>query len=204
MLAATLLVSSTSVLAAPRSIYIAGNLDSHGYMVWDAPLMSNAATFEDNKLVETADGSNVYTGTFELSDKSPFRFYTELYDDTADGSNSSMSWVSNVIAPSLDTDPALGNGEQGSAYVIERGNTSVFDGTGLYSPLTPYTPSGWWLPADRQGTYKMLLDLNDLKNVKVTLIPVNKYYVVRAGQPTPSLASISDYAPVGNPDFVSS
>ncbi|MCM1336457.1 MAG: hypothetical protein NC187_05405 [Candidatus Amulumruptor caecigallinarius] len=203
-LAATLLAASATAQAEPRSVYIAGIYNPHfGGVCWNPPVTSQLVpTYQYQQLYETADGSNVFTGTFEFLANHPFRFYTELFDDSEEGINNYIAYISNIVAPAFDTDPALGNGEKGSAYLTERGNSSVFDGTGVYSPLISYNASGWILPANRQGTYKVLLDLNDTKNVKVTLIPAYKYYVVRSDQSDPTLATIADYAPVGNPYFI--
>ena len=59
--------------ADPKTLYVVGTPND-----WAAPEAGNAAAFEGYTLTETAAGSNVYTGTIEMSARPSFRFYTEL------------------------------------------------------------------------------------------------------------------------------
>ena len=59
--------------ADPKTLYVVGTPND-----WAAPEAENAAAFEGYTLTETAAGSNVYTGTIEMSARPSFRFYTEL------------------------------------------------------------------------------------------------------------------------------
>lgn len=200
--AALLMTSALAASAEPRSVYIVGADAPNGFPFWETPCTDNKEDFETQKLSETADGSNIYVGTFTLwnTEVNPFRFYTDLYDSSQDPDNT-LAWHSNVISPALDKKSSYG--EIGSDRLVQKGTSGVFTSSGVFTKLCPgMTPSGWLFPGVFNGTYRIILDLNNLKDVKVTLVPDDKYYVVREDQPTPSVATITDYSPATSPDFI--
>lgn len=84
---------------ARRFIYYCGD-----YNFWPVPIESNEAQFEDFKLYETADGSNIYEGIIYSGDKSVnhgemhyFSFYTKLTPDEDYDNGLSPYWCNRLI-----------------------------------------------------------------------------------------------------------
>lgn len=193
---AKLALAAASIASAPLCNAASDYVYIMGCMIDGSPSYYPANTeyaerLERHRLFEVEGKPNVYSGVFELTANGPIKFYTELIED------SNLHWQSNVVSP--PTDVYI---DYGVSNLTERGNSHVYDGRGVYYRLADRSPDGWYIPKGMDGLYTVTLDLNDPKAVELTLIPYGTYYVVRTEQPTPTLTSISDYVPVGNPDFI--
>ena len=153
---------------------------------WTTPTVENASYFDDKKLIETAEGSNVYQGTIEIPFVSGnnyyFRFATELYDPQ-EGESSLNYALHNVITPKLIGDkPVLTSSSNNSAYIY----TEVED----YKVIPPQTSARSWC-LHESGTFTMRVDLN---NHTLAIFPSSmKKLVVVNSTEAPKDAELANY-----------
>lgn len=193
---AKLALAAASIASAPLCNAASDYVYIMGCMIDGSPTYYPANTeyaerLERHRLFEVEGKPNVYSGVFELTANGPIKFHTELIED------SDLQWQSNVVSP--PTDVYI---DYGVSNLTERGNSHVYDGRGVYYRLADRSPDGWYIPKGMDGLYTVTLDLNDPKNVTVTLVPADALYMVRGSQPTPTLETAADYVTIKNPDYL--
>lgn len=182
LFAALLCVAAVCMSAAEnRFIYILGH---NG--IWTQPTTDNAAVYENSKMFETSEGSNVYEGVFDVTYRW-FRFMTKL----ADPETGSKSYTINMISPKQDGYPLEPYGNSGAWVARNAG----------YDALLPQgvDAGSWVLPS--VGTYKFIVDMN---RELLVVVPVDHFVTLVNTDTAPTYLTLGEsafntvqYAPAG-------
>ncbi|MCC8036662.1 MAG: hypothetical protein LIP02_00775 [Bacteroidales bacterium] len=122
--------------SAQRYVYVQCDFQN-----WVAPTEANASAFEDYKIYETADGSNIYDGVVSgtsWSSSQGIRFFTDF-------SSEDYSWNEHQICPPQQE-------------TLE-GNGAVYKGSGATYHTYTSNPTCWVLPT-QASSFRVRLDMN--------------------------------------------
>lgn len=164
-----------------RSIYTFGSHND-----FPAPVTRNDSLFEKSKLVETAEGSNIYEGTIQAPNYDTWyiRFYTQLAE-LKEGDNDWKYVSEHVIAPvGFQYDESLNT-------IKQIGHSGVFCADVLNSDYLNHSPQTFNIEGLAQENVTLRVDLN-----------TNKFYawnndgnniVVFGNEAVPTLETIDSY-----------
>ncbi len=152
---------------AQRYVYVQCDFQN-----WVAPTEANASAFDDYKIYETADGSNIYEGVVSGSSWSSsqgIRFFTDF-------SSEDYSWNEHQICPPQQE-------------TLE-GNGTIYKGSGATYHAYTSNPTCWVLPT-QATTFRVRLDMNT-GDVAFALNNSYHHSVVVNASETPSLTEAVD------------
>lgn len=175
---------------ARRCIYYFGS-----YNEFPVPIEKNEAQFEDFKLYETADGSNIYEGilssnTYSLSTIHYFNFYTKLTSDEA-YDNGQDAYKSNRILPASDYNRDNAD-EFKPGYIFEFNNPPYYEGY-------PSSGESWQIMLPyANASIKFTVDLNH----KTVMASTDATVLVINDNAKPSIENLDEYSFNGKQVYV--
>lgn len=175
---------------ARRFIYYFGS-----YNEFPVPIEKNEAQFEDFKLYETADGSNIYEGilssnTSSLSTIHYFNFYTKLTSDEA-YDNGQDAYRSNRILPTSDYNRDNAD-EFKPGYIFEFNNPPYYEGY-------PSSGESWQILLPyANASIKFTVDLNN----KTVMASTDATVLVINDNVKPSIENLDEYSFNGKQVYV--
>lgn len=179
--AALLTVAASAVTAGAaevRCLYLNGSDNG-----WVPPTTQYQEFFDAHSLTETAEGSNVYTGTADFSSRY-FRMYYAL-SDSAEIATSNV-WNMYNVCPALDYSKLAGEGEE---FMKAHGRSGVMTASARTFREVPVI-SNWRLKDSQFGSYFMTVDLN---RGTFTMIPEGSCVMVFGNDPAPTIATADKY-----------
>lgn len=170
-------VSPDAYASGQNFIYIAGAWSAG----WYPPITENASVYEDYKLYETEEGSNIYEGSFYMT-SSYFRFYTSLVP-VSELETEHEAYYMNVIRPT---------GERQSDTAMDKlGKSEVCRQEAVFLKWANYADGSFRIPDFTSGGYyRFRVDMNA---GMVYAIPTNAVVVQVNDTSVPTLETASNF-----------